>query len=47
VIWSVEPPAAQGTIKLMGRTGFQSAARAGEANKPQPTATATTATRMP
>jgi hypothetical protein len=29
VTWSVEPPAAQGTIRLIGRVGFQSAARAG------------------
>src|ERR1700757_169510 len=28
-IWSVDPPAAQGTIRLIGRVGFQSAARAG------------------
>src|ERR1700742_3763220 len=28
VTWSVDPPAAQGTIRLIGRTGFQSAAPA-------------------
>ena len=28
VIWSVEPPAAQGTIRLIGRVGFQFWARA-------------------
>src|SRR5580704_5118103 len=45
VIWSVEPPAAHGTIRLIGRVGFQSAAAAGKANKPQPAANRTTTTR--
>src|SRR4051794_1591727 len=32
VIWSVEPPAAQGTIRLIGRAGFQSAAAGTDRN---------------
>src|SRR5258708_24848517 len=38
VIWSVEPPAAQGTIRLIGRVGFQSAAAAGNASSAAPRA---------
>src|SRR6478735_6372697 len=47
VIWSVEPPAAQGTIRLIGRTGFQSAACAGRDKRLALMAEKRTAARMP
>src|SRR5439155_21050322 len=39
VTWSVEPPAAQGTIRLIGRTGFQFCAAPGPAIASVSTAT--------
>src|ERR1700738_5055836 len=47
VIRSVEPPAAQGTIRLIGRTGFQSEASAGKVKMPALMAAPATAIRMP